>query len=333
MALPQPAVAIPREITAGAIKLTTKPSASIHYTFVHGNSSRHPYQLVVFLNGLIADKASWLAAIAGIIRIRRTTAGFPSMLAYDRYGQGLSEDRDPQDRGREKGHGHDVADAVADLHQLIAQISQERLQRSSEQLQIVLVANSIGCAIARLYVQTYPGSVAALLLLDSIIANSNFDFWPDPDAEGFDVNQLPEDVTVEILREQRARFAAMFSPSVVNPEGLSRRDLAELLPHSDSPKLVGPDNKGPWVTVVGHDFEHFAAESLKSMETPISLSMQYTNPLWHAYNLGLAQITDENRSRGPIFAEGCGHFIQKDDPNFVVGELSIILDQLLRDQL
>lgn len=69
------------------------------------------------------------------------------------------------------------------------------------------------------------------------------------------------------------------------------------------------------------------------METPISLSMQYTNPLWHAYNLGLVQITDENRSRGPIFAEGCGHFIQKDDPNFVVGELSMILDQLLRDQL
>ena len=67
------------------------------------------------------------------------------------------------------------------------------------------------------------------------------------------------------------------------------------------------------------------------METPISLSMQYTNPVWHTYNLGLVQITDENRRRGPIFAEGCGHFIQRDDPNFVVVELSMILGQLLSD--
>lgn len=277
MALPQPAVAIPREISNGTINLTTKPSASIHYTFVQGNRGSIPYQLVVFLNGLIADKASWLATIAGIVRTCKTTVGVPCMLAYDRYGQGLTEDRDPQDRGREKGHGHDVADAVTDLHQLIAQIAQERLYMSEEELQIVLVANSIGCAIARLYAQTYPGSVTALLLLDSIMANSNFDFWPDPDAEGFDVNQLPNDVTVEVLREQRARFAAIFSPNVVNPEGLSRRDLAKLLPHSDSPKLVGPDGKGPWVTVVGHDFEHFAKESLKVSTNPLQLSCHVVN--------------------------------------------------------
>ncbi|MCJ1469244.1 hypothetical protein MMC07_007877 [Pseudocyphellaria aurata] len=351
MAFPQPAVAIPREISAGIIKLKTKPSASIHYSFVQGNSNVQSDQLVIFLNGLIADKASWLAVMAGIIRTRKATTGFPSMLAYDRYGQGLTEDRDPQDRGREKGHGHDVEDAVTDLHQLVTQVVHERLRGSSEQLRICLVANSIGCAIARLYAQKYPGEVAALLLLDSIMANSNFDFWPDPDAEGFDANQLPDDVTVELLREQRARFAAMFSPNTANREGLSRRNLAELLPYSDSPKIIGPDGKGPWVTVVGHDFEHFASESLKvsaipfqlschevncdhqSMETPISLSMQYTNPLWHTYNLGLVQITDENRRRGPVFAEGCGHFIQRDDPNFVAGELSMMLDRAVGDQL
>lgn len=69
------------------------------------------------------------------------------------------------------------------------------------------------------------------------------------------------------------------------------------------------------------------------METPISLSMQYTNPLWHTYNLGLVQITDETRRRGPIFAKGCGHFIQRDDPNFVVNELSMILDKSVGDHL
>lgn len=64
------------------------------------------------------------------------------------------------------------------------------------------------------------------------------------------------------------------------------------------------------------------------METPISLSMRYTNPIWHKYNLGLAKITDPERSRGPIIAKGCGHFIQRDDPNFVVEELFSLLDKI-----
>lgn len=262
MALPQPAIAIPHEISFGTLELTPNPGALIHYTFVQGNSVLHSQHLVIFLNGLIADKASWLAVIAGVIRARKTTTGFPSMLAYDRYGQGLTEDRDPQDRGREKGHGHDVADAVEDLHHFISQIVPERLHQRLEEIQIVFVANSIGCAMARLYAQTYPRTVAALLLLDSIMANSDFDFWPDPDAEDFCEDELPEDVTVNVLTEQRARFRAKFSPHLVNPEGLSRRNLAQLLPASDGPRLVGPDNdEGPWITVVGHDFEHFAQES------------------------------------------------------------------------
>ncbi len=185
------------------------------------------------------------------------------MLAYDRYGQGLSGDRDPLERGRERGHGHDVADAAVDLHDLISQISSERLGTMSSSLQIVFVANSIGCAIARFCAQNYPGLVAALFLLDSIMANSNFDFWPDPDADDFTDDKLPKNVTVEILRDQRARFAAKFKPNVVNREGLSRRNLAELLPQSDGPRLIGPDGKGPWVTVAGHDFEKFAQESLE----------------------------------------------------------------------
>ena len=286
MAFPQPAIAIPREITSGTLELTTKPGASIHYTFAQGNNTHHSYHLVIFLNGLIADKSSWLAVIAGVIRARKTTTGFPSMLAYDRYGQGLTEDRDPQDRGREKGHGHDVADVVGDLHQIFLHIVQERLHKRPDELHLVLVANSIGCAIARLYAQTYPGKVVALLLLDSIMANSNFDFWPDPDAKDFGENELPDDVSVEILREQRAKFAAMFSPQIINPEGLSRRTLPELLPASDGPKLVGPDDeKGPWVTVAGHDFEHFAQESRRVSNFSFTFSscgqhqsLDYGNP-------------------------------------------------------
>lgn len=263
MALLKPAFAIPKEIGSGTSKLRSKPGATIHYTFARGSPT--PHCLVVFLNGLMADKTSWLAVMASLIRSpKAVTYGIPPMLAYDRFGQGLTEDRDPLERGREKGHGHDVADAAVDLHELISQISSEQLSSMSTQLRIVLVANSIGCAIARLYAQQRPGIVVGLLLLDSIMANSNFDWWPNPDLDGFNPEvDLPADVSVEVLREQRARFASSFHPDVVNREGLSRRNLAQLLPHSDSPRLVGPDGRSPWVTVVGHDFEKFADESLK----------------------------------------------------------------------
>ena len=259
MAAPQPAIILPREITHNSLTLSTKPGASIHYSFARGTNDNH---LVVFLNGLMSTKSTWLSVMGGIIRKRAVFPGFPSMLAYDRYGSGLSEDPDPQDLGREKGYGHDVADAVSDLHGIISQIAGEHMAAIQSQFQTVLVGNSIGCAIARLYAQTYPGVVAGLLLLDSIMANSDFEWWPNPDAKGFDASQLPDDVTIDVLKEQRARYAAIFRPDVVNKEGLDRRNLATLLPKSDGPKLQGP-HKGLFVTIVGHDFDTFGHESLE----------------------------------------------------------------------
>ena len=249
------------------------------------------------------------------------------MLAYDRYGVGISEDRDPLDQGKERGHGHDCMDAAEDLYHLVAHFSKGVRLPSGETLKVVFVANSIGCAIARLYAAKYP--VAAMLFLDSVPANSNFDFYPDPDKPGFDHHRdLPDDVSVEVLREQRAKFAAAFSPDVINKEGLSRRNLAQLLPHSDAPVL----GTGPWLTVVGHDFETFAAESLRTLGTPVGLSMMYMNPICHRYNQGLVRITERGRSKGPIFAKGCGHFIQRDDPEFVVRETLELLDKVRLQQ-
>ena len=263
MVAPQPAFMLPRELIHSTIALSTKPTALIHYSFALGNDVNHnPRWLVIFLNGLMSDKSAWLAIMGAIIR-KHTDDGFPSLLAYDRYGQGLTEDRDPQDQGKPKGYGHDVADVVQDLHQLINQIATEKMDSSPKKLHLVFVANSIGCPIARLYAQAYPGLITGLLLLDSMIANSNFDWWPDPDAEGFNQDELPADVTVQVLREQRAKFAMIFAPDVVNREGLDRRNIADLLPESDRPQLIGSGGNKPLVTVVGHDPHQFAAESLQ----------------------------------------------------------------------
>lgn len=121
MATPAPAVAVPRDIRDYSIALDTKPGALIHYTFAQSREPNHS-NLVVFLNGLMTDKSSWLPIMAGIIR---KDASFPPMLAYDRYGQGMTEDRDPQDLGRDKGYGHDALDCARDLHQLVGQVFKE----------------------------------------------------------------------------------------------------------------------------------------------------------------------------------------------------------------
>ena len=255
MAAPQPAAMLPEEILNKTISLPQKPGAEIAYSLVNSTQPNPQKTTIVFLNGLMTDKSTWLPVIAGIIRQRKGTPnGIPSMLAYDRYGQGLTESRDPQDQGREKGHGHDCADAAADLHQLILAVFEQSPQR------LVLVGNSIGCAIARLYAQKYP--VAAILMLDSVMANSDFDIFPNPDAADFDKSQVPEDVSVEALKAQRAKLLMIFAPGTPNKEGLSRRNLATLLPKSDGPSLKG-EGRQPWITVVGHDFDAFAEESFR----------------------------------------------------------------------
>ena len=261
---------LPAEIQDKTVELPHKSGAPIAVSIVESTQPHSPKTVVVFLNGLMTTKASWLPVMADIIRQRKgSTAGIPLMIAYDRYGQGLTDSRDPQDQDREQGHGHDCADAAADLHHLISQVAGDAPSR------LVLVANSIGGAIARLYAKDHP--VTAVLMLDSVMANSDFDIMPNPDAPGFDEKQIPEDVTVNILREMRTKFSGMFRPDVPSKEGLSRRNLPTLLPHSDGPMLKGPTGEGPWVTVVGHDFEAFAEEGFR-VSNLIEVS-------WYVYRL------------------------------------------------
>ena len=66
----------------------------------------------------------------------------------------------------------------------------------------------------------------------------------------------------------------------------------------------------------------------QSMGTPASLSMKYSNPIWHEYNTGLTRLTNPGRAKGPVIAPGCGHFVQRDNPEFVVQQVSEILKDI-----
>jgi pimeloyl-ACP methyl ester carboxylesterase len=189
----------------------------------------------------------------------------------------------------------------------------------------------MGCAIARLYAHTYPDTVSGLLFLDSIMANSDFvSIFPDPDQPGFDMHSLPHGVSADDVRETRRRFKETFHPWVPNAEGLSRRNLASLLPYSFSPKLTGVGGEPPYLTVAAHDWEEFAEQAWKgSLHTPKVLTMTYLNPAWRTYNEGLTRLTDPDRAIGVITAVGCGHFIQRDGPAFVADELGSLLDRVI----
>ncbi|OCK79138.1 alpha/beta-hydrolase [Lepidopterella palustris CBS 459.81] len=326
-------------VEVGSIQLDGKEGASLRYSFVP--ASAHPElskTLLVFLNGLVVPRSGWDPVITKLTQDRVDNGQpSPAVLSYDRFGQGESS-LDPSDEGKEPGHGHDAMSAVRDLFQLILKISKEKsllpVPASSQFPRLIFVCNSIGCAIARLFAQSYPATVSGLILLDSIMANSDFvSIWPDPDAPDFDPSALPEGVSPEELRDTRAKYGKVFHPNVPNKEGLSRRNLAHLLPYSDQPKLIGPTDVGPFLTVVGHDWETFAEQSFTgSMHTPKNLSMMYTNPYWQKYNEGLTFIVEKELCKGPIIAKDCGHFIQNDNPDFVAEEIWQMLERVIKQQ-
>ncbi|OOF98555.1 hypothetical protein ASPCADRAFT_204306, partial [Aspergillus carbonarius ITEM 5010] len=285
--------------TTNLITLTTKPTAQLSYTFYppspsppttnpHPHPHPTPQTLLIFLNGLTAPQTSWTPVIQHL-QTTRTNLALPAILTYDRFGQGQTPSRDPSDEDApDPSHGHDIRSALADLHQLILQIAQSHLNITDpfpHTLQIIFTANSLGCALARLYAQTYPGTVSALLLLDSILANSDFvSVFPDP-TTFTPTTSLPEGIAPQDLAIARAIASKVFHPSVGSKEGLSRRNLAALLPESHGPKLTGPDGKGPWVTVVGHDGVAFAEESVKMSGGRVSgrVFEEYVTPYWGEY--------------------------------------------------
>lgn len=328
------------EPEVSSIILEGKPGAKLAYTYYAASESKpnklNPFakSLVVFLNGLVQPRASWNASLQAFLEKRITNRlPYPAILTYDRYGQGES-DRDPDDpKDEAASHGHDIMSVVHTLRQFTLQIWKEHLDISNptEFPSLVFVGNSIGCATARLFAQTYPGTVLGLLLLDSVIANTDFiSLWPDPDAPSFNPAIIPPGTSASDIRSARANMAKMFHPDVPSREGLSRRNLPALLPDADGPKLDGYNSEGPYVTVVGHDWETFAEQTEKGlMKVPQLLTMTYVNPTWQRYNEGLTRITDEGKAIGPLIAVGSGHFVQVDRPDFVADELVSLLDRVV----
>lgn len=136
--------------------------------------------------------------------------------------------------------------ASQDLHALVSFIAESKLKTKVEDLELVLVASSVGVAVSRIYAAMYPGSVVGLLSLDSTLAHVDpVSCFPDPDSASF---VLPDGVTAEQCRAAR-KAIYFYHPCAPNREGLWRGNLPDLLPRAEGPKLPGD----VWVTVVGND--------------------------------------------------------------------------------
>ncbi|KAF5022462.1 hypothetical protein F66182_5498 [Fusarium sp. NRRL 66182] len=313
-----------------SIRLETKPGAELSYSFHASTAPRNTSPtLVVFVNGLGAPQAGWTATIAKLKELSPNKS--PALLTFDRFGQGQMSDRDPSDEGAaDPTHAHDCMSVVGDMRQLIAQILRDELGVDDpDGARLVLVANSIGCAISRLYACEYPGTVAGVLFLDSVLTDTDFvSVFPDPDAQGFNPDDLPTGITAHHLRTARGETRKRFHPDVGSREGLSRKNLSQLLPYAYSPVLPSVGGNDPYITVLGHDFDFFASRTGTDFGIPDEVVQAYLNPYWYHYNKGLAKLTSSERSEGPVQVPDAGHFIQLDNPGFVAQKLDDILQKL-----
>jgi pimeloyl-ACP methyl ester carboxylesterase len=261
------------------VSLATKPGASLYISVYSPTdparlSATLASTLIVFLNGLMSPQSSWKAAIDTLLEKHKDSV--PALLTYDRFGQGDS-DPDPSDP-QDTPYGHDAAAVIDDLHQLLVQVCSGVLHLDlpgqGNDTRLVLVANSIGCPLARLYVAAHPATVAGFLFLDSMMANTDFvSLFPNPDGPEFDPSKLPEGISTQDVRHARQQYEKFFHPMVPNPEHFDRRDLRERLPAADKPMLpAGPDARDPVLTVAGHDWDVFAQNSLEvSQHQPAAL--------------------------------------------------------------
>jgi hypothetical protein len=266
--------------------MVTTKDITLAHTFAKlndasSNTVSRPAILLVFINGLMLARKQWSPTLTHLTTLLASHPAPIYTLTYDRYGQGESRSASP-DR---KPESHDLSSAATELEALLTETLSTYATELGQHPTLIFISHSIGVPLARIHNQqtTNPAHLAtAHLFLDSNIANTDFiSIFPDPDSPDFDpAIQLPKSTTPDDLRGLRQRTRAMFHPSIPNPEGLDRSNLAELLPNADKPKLRGPqtstaEENGPYLTVVGHDPIAFAQEGLRMQGTHVGFNEMY----------------------------------------------------------
>ena len=235
--------------------------------------------LVLLEVGLGAESASWARVTEGVARFARACR-------YDRAGRGAS---DPARKPR----GPD--DLVEDARRIALHLSPSR--------PVVLVGQSLGGLIARLYAHRYPREVAALVLVDSL-HEDQFDLcgphFPAP-AEG----EAP------ILSSMRAFWTAGWRDPANNPEGI------DLPACRDAGHAITSLGSMPMRLLTAHGFTLATA--------PFGAAGPRLQDLWNGLHARLASRSTD--SRHEVLADS-GHFVQLDRPDAVVAVVREVVTKI-----
>ncbi|KAH6655708.1 Alpha/Beta hydrolase protein [Truncatella angustata] len=264
--------------------------------------------IIIFVNGLGKARLSW----------SETWKLLPkqyTLLDYDRFGQGSTSPL-PEDVPDDLRDG---AAAAQDLYELIQELTKQGQlpDLSSSTTNIILVAHSIGVAIARLLLINHDvPAIKAALFLDPSIVNSDFvSLFP-----------APQDDEPEELTKTREATRRIFHPASPNPERFNRLTFLKLLPYAEKPALGGD----PYLTVVAHDPTVAFGEAAEKMGISTKYARQYVEPYWQDYNKKLLLSVTEEKRRGPVVASDADHFIQSDRPDVVADEIVHLVEMLSR---
>lgn len=258
--------------------------------------------LVVFINGLLTAMEDW-ARVGDEI-----TSGDSSLaaLSFDRWNCGQS------DSLPERRQHNDISSAADDTACLVRQVC-SRHQIPIARLRLILVCSSIGCSVARLFIQRYSRPVhdntksfviSGVLLLDPYMSNTDFTSLFPPETLG-----EPEPLT-----RTRKIITSIFHPSVGNREGLDRSTAQELLPQAAQPKFPG----NPELLVVGHDASHTANDMVEKIGIDKACFLEYVQSAWEIHNKALTTLSSNGTL---VTADGSGHFINRDRPELVVQQI------------
>lgn len=128
----------------------------------------------------------------------------------------------------------------------------------------------------------YPTVVEGILFLDSNPGNTDYaTIWPNPKDPSFNLEQMaPPNTPLDVYVAAYTKMTTVFASGAKNGEGFDRREIKNILPDPSKPKLKGSktSDKGPWVTVVGHELEQFSKEEWAMLKVPIGMAAMYTQP-------------------------------------------------------
>ena len=251
-------------IQHGEITIPSHPATPIHYSYVPGSGrlKNGLGPLIIFLSGLNDPRKIWTPVLRAINKDNGAPDIFQlPMLLYDRFGSGETGKKDISKT-------HDAMAAANDLRELIASVAEKHLKIKPNEinsLPIIFVGHSFGGVIAELYAKQYPRTVLALLLLDPSPTDTDGESWfPDPDAPDFKSETLPEGITADMLRKARAQQrASPYNPNSPNKEGIKWNNLSNYIPEVGKPKLLGPWENSPLLTIMGHDPLPYAGQVKK----------------------------------------------------------------------